>query len=274
MKSIVNSSRLLSGRPFILASFIVVMISCSKSDNTTSNVTSAYCKEISWEDTDGRTGAFTGELKNGQYELQSVTYSENPNKTAYVGFSYDASGHLMDQNGITATYDQDNLVKYVVDLSVVSKGTGTATYTFDTDGNLTNITNIGSDANGPFSLSFTYTYDENGDPVHIVGHGSQSSGTVDYDITADYLTDKPSLLPFIPLDAPFSIYFANQTFLSKHLIDKWVLKQTTTISGYPVPPVNFTYQYNYTFDVNGRVETMYHSGNPNNIYTFTYSGCN
>jgi len=282
MKSIVNSTGLLFRGPFMLVSFILIMISCSKSDNSTSNPTSnainTYCKEISWEDTNGRTGVFTGTLTNNQYDLTSVSYSENPNTTGYVSFSYDASGKLMNQNGITVTYNQGRLVKYVVDLSLVSKATGTATYTFDSNGYLTNISDVGSNENGPLSLSVTYTYDVNGDPVHIVGHGSQTlsqgPGTVDYDITADYLTDKPDFLPFNPIDAPFTVYFAYQSFLSKHLINKWVLKQNTTVAGNALPELDFTYQYHYTYDANGRVETMYHSGNPNNIYTFTYSGCN
>ena len=283
MKSIVNSTGLLSKRPFMLVSFIVIMISCSKSDNTTSNATNsnganAYCKTVSWEDTNGRTGVFTGTITNNRYNLTSVSYSENPNRTGYVSFSYDASGNLMNQKGFTVTYNQGRLVKYVVDLSLVSKATGTATYTFDSNGYLTNISDVGSDENGPLSLSITYTYDDNGDPVHIVGHGtqtlSQGPGTVDYDITADYLTDKPQLLPFNPIAAPFAVYFAYQPFLSKHLVNKWVLKQNTIVVGYVIPSVNFTYQYNYTYDADGRVATMYHSGNPNNIYTFTYSGCN
>jgi len=34
------------------------------------------------------------------------------------------------------------------------------------------------------------------------------------------------------------------------------------------------FAYTYTYDTNDYVATMVHTGNPNNIYTFTHSDCN
>jgi uncharacterized lipoprotein YajG len=278
MKSSVKPSTFLSGRSLMLMTLVAIMISCSKSNNTPTNAAVSFCNTISWNDTDGRTGSFTGSLINGQYELTGVTYKEPLTTQGNVNFTYDVSGHLMNQTGLTVTYNGNNLVKYVVDLSMVSSATGTATYTFDTNGDLTNITAAGTNNNGPISYSVTYTYDSNGDPVHIVGHGtqtvSQGIGTLDYDIVADYLTDKASLLPNVPIAAPFTTYFAYQSFTSKHLVNKWVMKQNTSVAGVALPELDFTWQYSYQYDSNGRVSSFHHSGNPNNEYSFTYTGCN
>jgi len=280
MKSIVKHFPLLLRRMGIISAFIIIAFSCTKTNDTTSgnNTAVKYCKTIGWENTVGQSGVFTAALTGGHYDLTSVSYSENANTTGYVSFSYDAAGKLMNQNGLTVTYNQGQLAKYVVDLSLVSKATGTAAYSFDSNGYLTNISDIGSDEKGPFSHSVTYTYDSNGDPVHIVGHGSitttQGTGTIDYDITADYLTDKPGLVPLVPIAVPFTVYFTYGQILGKHLINKLVIKQNETVPGITIPELDFTQQYTYTYDSNGRVSTMYHSGNPTNIFTFDYSGCN
>jgi hypothetical protein len=280
MKAIVKPTGFLSGRLLIMAFFVLILISCSKSDNSSAmtNATLSYCKAISWTDTDGRTGTFIGTLENGHYELTSVSYKEPLTTGGSVIFSYDASGHLMNQTGLTVTYNQDTLEKFVADLSLVSKATGTATYTFDSNGYLTNISAVGSDDNGPLSYTVAYTYDSNGDPVHVVGHGSQTTSQGisidDYDVTATYLTDKGSLIPFIPIAAPFTAYFAFANCLSKHLINNWIIKENISVAGISQPELDFTFQYTYTYDTDGKVSTMVHTGNPNNIYTFTYTGCN
>ena len=60
-----------------------------------------------------------------------------------------------------------------------------------------------------------------------------------------------------------------------HLINKWVINITgTDTDGAAIHPINFTQQYTYTYNTDGRVATMVHTGNSNNIYAFTYSGCN
>jgi hypothetical protein len=181
---------------------------------------------------------------------------------------------LNDQPGWTFTYDAEKLVKLVV-----GDATGTITYTFDTNGHLTKTDIEGSDENGTTSLKYNYTYDVNDDPVKIVAHAistsSSGTSTADYDITADYLTDKSNFLPLVPEATPFSIYYAYSFYLSKHLINKWVIKiNGTDEQGAAIPQMNFTQQYTYTFDDNGNVATMVHTGNSKNVYTFTYSGCN
>ena len=281
MKTIVKPTGFLSARPVILASFIVILISCSKSDNTVLDQTKAtpsYCNTISWTDTDGRIGSFTGTAQNNQYELTGVSYKEPLTTGGSASFSYDASGHLEDQTGLTVNYNKDTLVNFVADLSLVSKATGTATYTFDSYGHLTNISAVGADDTGPLSYTVTYNYDSNDDPTVVVGHGSQTTSQgisiYNYSVTADYLTDKGSLVPFIPIAAPFTAYFGFANCLSKHLINKWSIKENISVAGKAQPELDFTFQYTYTYDANGRVSTMVHTGNPNNIYTFTYPGCN
>jgi hypothetical protein len=280
MKSIVKQIPPVSGSLAIAVVAVIFAFSCTKTNDTTSgnNTAVKYCKTMSWNDTNGRTGTFIGSLGNVNYELTSVSYKEPSTTGGSVIFSYDASGHLMNQPGLTVTYNQDQLVKYVVDLSFVSKSTGTSTYSFDTNGYLTNISDVGSDENGPFNHSIAYTYDSNGDPVHIVSHGNitvaQGTATIDNDIRADYLTDKPEMIAFSPIAVPFTVYFTYGQILGKHLINKLVIKQNETSPGITIPELDFTQQYTYSYDSNGRVSTMYHSGNPNNIYSFTYSGCN
>lgn len=180
---------------------------------------------------------------------------------------------LNDQPGWTFTYDAGKIVKIVR-----GDATGTGTFTFDTNSHLTKTEINSTDDTGTLNLTFTYTYDVNDDPVKITGHAvsisSSGTSTGDYDITAEYLTDKSNFLPLVPEIAPFSVYYAYTFYLSRHLINKWVIRiNGTTDQGAAIPTINFTQQYTYTYDTNGNVATMVHTGNSKNIYTFTYSGC-
>jgi YD repeat-containing protein len=164
---------------------------------------------------------------------------------------------------------------------VVSDGTatGSGTFTFDTKGHLTNTVLSSSDDQGTTTATYTYTYDTNDDPVKIIGDATSTDNTgtskAHYDITADYLTDKLIFFPLTPEITPFTIYFAYTFYSSMHLINKWVINITgTDTDGTALHPINFTQQYTYTYDTDGRVATMVHTGNSKNIYTFTYSGCN
>lgn len=275
------------------AIILVIAFSCSKTNDTVStktttsssttgsgsNNTVKYCGSITWSNTNTQSGNFTGTLVNNVYELKSVTYKDNSTSTpGVVNFQYDASGNLQNQPGITFTYANNILAKAVVDLAAVSRVSGSATLTFDTNGHLTNLNTMSPDS-GAINLSVVYTYDINDDPVHIVAHGTQTlltgTNTIDLDGTADYLTDKPSLLPYVPMISPFTSYFGYFTILSKHLINKLVVVQNVTTNlGVKLPVLNITHQYTYTYDASGKVVSMFHSGNPANIYTFTYSGCN
>jgi YD repeat-containing protein len=275
MKTLIKHYPLFSKKMLMAAVFVVLAFSCSKNTNTTTDVANHYCRDIDWKNTIGLSGYFTGVITNGQYDLVAVNINEDgvdhlhsfhrTNNTSVI---------LNDQPGWTFTYDAGTLVKLVI-----GDATGTGTYTFDTDGHLTNTDIESSDQTGTLSLKYTYTYDVNDDPVKIVAHGistsSTGTSTSDYDITADYLTDKVNFIPLVPELTPFSIYYAYSYYLSKHLINKWVIRiNGTTEDGTAIPTMNFTQQYTYTYDANGNVATMVHTGNPNNIYTFTYSGCN
>lgn len=254
---------------------IPLVFSCSKNTDTPTDVSKHYCGNIAWKNTIGLSGYFTGVITNGQYDLVAANITEDGTDTFHAFHrTNNTSVILNDQPGWTFTYDAGKLVKLVV-----GDATGTVTYTFDTNGRLTKTDIESSDGNGTTSLKYNYTYDVNDDPVKIVAHAintsSSGTSTADYDITADYLTDKPNFLPLVPEMTPFSIYYAYSFYLSRHLINKWIIKiNGTDDQGAAIPQINFTQQYTYTYDDNGNVATMVHTGNPKNIYTFTYSNCN
>ena len=191
-------------------------------------------------------------------------------------FNRDGSGHLINGSGFTYTYSQDQLVK-IVSSDITANGSGT--FTFDNKSHLTSAIITSKDATETLSLTWTYIYDTNDDPVKISGDAisTDNSGTTTahYDITADYLTDKLIFLPLTPEITPFTIFFAYTFYSSKHLINKWVLKiDGKDTDGTVIPTINFTQQYTYTYNTDGRLATMVHTGNSKNIYTFKYSGCN
>jgi YD repeat-containing protein len=255
--------------------YVALVFSCSKNTDTPTDVATHYCGTIDWKNTIGLSGYFSGAIIDGQYNLVAESLTNN-GTDAFHAFhrTNNTSVILNDQPGWTFTYDAGKIVKLVV-----GDATGSTTFTFDTNGHLTNTDVESSDNTGTLSLKYTYTYDINDDPVKIAGHGistsSSGTSTSDYDITADYLTDKVNFIPLVPEITPFTIYYSYSWFLSRHLINKWVIKiNGTTDQGAAIPTINFTQQYTYTYDANGNVATMVHTGNSKNIYTFTYSGCN
>lgn len=266
MKTLPQYSRHLAKKMTITAFFVFLVFACSKNNDNASTKTAKFCGSIDWTSTLGQSGYFKGALTNATFGLTSVKLN-----TTTLVLNRDASGHIMSDNlGDTYTYDSDNLVKIVAGSS-----TGMITFTFDAASHLTQTHVQNQDSNGSNELTVNYTYDGNGDPVKITGLGVliSSSGTTtsNYDITADYLTNKDNFLPLLPELAPFTPEFAYAWFLSTHLINKWVITITTT-SGGKVNTSNITQQYTYTYDTDGKVATMWHSSN--NTYTFTYSGCN
>jgi YD repeat-containing protein len=279
MKSIFKRYPLFSKRMIMAGFFVLLVFSCSKKTDTPTGITSHYCGTIDWKNTLGTSGYFTGTISNSQYDLGSVSITDHATNTFHAFHrTNNTSVILNDQPGYTFTYNAGKIVKLVT-ADGTGTGTGTATFNFDTNSHLTNSDIEGSDQTGTESLKFTYTYDINDDPVKIVGHlvstSSSGTSTADYDISADYLTDKVNFLPLVPEMTPYSILFSYSWFLSRHLINKWVIKiNGTTDQGVAIPQINFTQQYTYTYDTNGNVSTMVHTGNSKNIYTFTYSGCN
>ena len=277
MKTLIKRYPLFSKKMVIAVVFVVLVFSCSKKTSDPTNIANNYCTDIDWSSTIGLSGYFRGAINAGHWNLIAENLSDKgTDKLAVFHRTNNTNQILNDQAGWTFTYNQADLVKIVMDDGT---GTGSGTFTFDTNGHLTNTDVENSDNTGTLSVKYTYTYDTNDDPVKIVGHlistSSSGTSTADYDITADYLTNKPDFLPLVPEIAPFSINFAYSWYLSKHLINKWVIKiNGTTTQGVAIPQINFTQQYTYTYDANGNVATMVHTGNSKNIYTFTYSGCN
>jgi YD repeat-containing protein len=259
----------------ILAGFFVLLVfSCSKNNDNPASTATKYCGTINYHNSVGLIGAFSGGLVNGKYGLTTISLTEDgvPETTT---FSRDGSGHLVDQVGWVFTYDKDNNLVKIVEGTT---NTGTAAFSFDTNSHLTGLIIDNADQNGISKFTWTYTYDSNDDPVKILAHltNTTNSGilTADYDITADYLTDKPGFIYLFPEFAPFSPVFAYGFYLSRHLINKWVIKiNSKDENGVAAPTINFTQQYTYTYDANGRVGTMVHTGNSNNIFTFTYADC-
>jgi YD repeat-containing protein len=268
---------LFSKKMILVVVFVALVFSCTKNTNDPTSVTAKYCGTIDWKNTIGLSGYFTGAMNLGHYNLVAANLTESGTDHLVVFHRTNGTNQILnDQSGMTFTYNQDKLVKIVMGDGT---GTGSGTFTFDTNSHLTNSDIESSDETGTSSLKFSYTYDVNDDPVKIVGHlvstSSSGTSTADYDITADYLTDKTNFLPLVPEITPFTIYFSYSWFLSRHLINKWVIKiDGTTDEGAAIPTINFTQQYTYTYDTSGHIATMVHTGNSKNIYTFTYSGCN
>jgi YD repeat-containing protein len=274
MKTI-NGYTHVSMRIVITVIFVSFIFSCSKNNNDPSTAINKYCNEIDWSNSIGLSGYFKGALTNGTFGLTSESITED-GISKIVTLTRDASSHLINGSGLTYSYNQDKLVKIVASDGTAS---GSGTFTFDSNSHLTNVDIVNSDETSTSSFKYTYTYDTNDDPVKILGHlvSTDISGTTtaDYDITADYLTDKPNYLYLVPEVTPFTIYFAYGFYLSKHLINKWVIKINGIDSdGTVIPTINFTQQYTYTYDGDGKVSTMVHTGNNNNKFTFTYLGCN
>jgi len=274
MKTVIKLYPLFSKRILMALVFVTLVFSCSKSTDTPTDVVNHYCGTINWSNTIGLSGYFTGAIIDGHYDLGAVNFRENGTDTFHAFHrTNNTSIILNDQPGWTFTYDAGKLVKLVT-----VDATGTVSYSFDTNSHLTKTEIQSSEETGTLNLTFTYTYDNNDDPIKIIGHAisTSSSGTStgDYDITADYLTDKLNFLPPVPEITPFTIYYAYSFYLSRHLINKWQIKiNGTTDQGTAIPTINFTNQYTYTYDANGNVVTMVHTGNSNNKYSFTYSDC-
>jgi hypothetical protein len=276
MKAIPKSRILLSRRVVIISAVVIIAFSCSKTDNTVSspNTGVKLCNTLSWSDLATQSGVFTGNATNGSYRLTDVQYS-NSKTTSDYKLNYDSNGHLLnDQPGVTYTYTQNYLSQINVDLQ---NGNGNGNYNFDSLGHFTsgviNFTTGGY--SGP--VTATYTYDSNEDPVKISATGTINTQlgpiNVDLEVTGDFLTDKTSLLPFIPVFTPATSDFSPYPYLSKHLLNKWVATYTVTGAGQS-KTFNLNYQFTYTYDNLGNVATMVNSANPNDTYTFTYSGCN
>jgi hypothetical protein len=275
MKTLIKHFSLFPKKVVMAAGFISLVFSCSKNNSDPAKVANKYCTEIDWSNSIGVSGYFKGALANAIFGLTSESITDN-GISKNITFNRDASGHLINGSGFTYTYNQDQLVKIVASDGTA---TGSGTFTFDTKGHLTNTVVKSSDDQGTTTVTYTYTYDTNDDPVKIIGDATSTDNTgtskAHYDITADYLTDKLIFFPLTPEITPFTIYFAYTFYSSMHLINKWVINITgTDTDGAALHPINFTQQYTYTYNTDGRMATMVHTGNSNNIYTFTYSGCN
>jgi len=275
MKKMITHYPHLSKRMIFAGFFVLLVFSCSKNTDNPANTAAKFCGTINWSNTLKLSGYFKGELINDKYGLTSANITDDGSgKTTTL--SRDGSGHLVNQVGWNFTYDQDNLVKIVAADGI---GSGTGTFTFDTNSHLKSLVLYNNDNSETSTATWNYTYDNNDDPVKITGHleSTSSTGTIkaDYIITADYLTDKPNFISLVPEVAPFTIYFAYNFYLSKHLINKWVINITgKDEDDIALTPINFTLQYTYTYDSNDRVSTMVHTGNSSNKFTFTYSDCN
>lgn len=270
MASIKKPGILLSRSLFMIVVILIIAFSCSKSDDNDENNTVKYCGTIAWSATDGRSGVFTGSTVNGSYVLNHAIFTEN-GIPGEITLHYDSNGHLInDQAGVTYTYTQNYLSQITIDLQ---DNNGNGSYNFDSNGHLTsgvvNFTTQGFSG----TMTGNYTYDSDDDPITFSATGTLTTpaGPVSLNIqaTGDYLTDRNSFLPYVPVIAPATSDFSFFPFVSKHLLNKWVI----SISGTGTAPVNITAQYTYTYDADGNVATMIRSDDNGTTYTFTYSNC-
>ena len=257
---------------FILV-FVLIVFSCKKSSNDTSNAAVKYCRVMEWSNTSGQSGSFTGSLVNGQYSLTQVQYYNSSDSVWTVNFARDANHNFIDGPEITFNYNQNSLTK----ITLIGR-VGAGIYIFDNNGHLTNGNVVILNGTTSSTVTATYTYDSNEDPVNISAHGitttEQGTMTSDIEITGTFLEDKASLLPFIPTAAPFTSHFSVIPFLSKHLLSSWNITINGTTNGDTIPTLHINIYYIYTYDSSGNVATMVNTANPNIIYSFTYSGCN
>ena len=268
----VKSSHYLRRSGFILI-FLAIVISCKKSNNTTSASSLKYCGQIDWSNTVGESGTFNSGVVNGVYNLVYFEFTSSGSTGSY-SLHYDANNHVInDQQDITFTYTGNDLTQIAV---ITDKGNGS--YNFDSSGHL--IKGVMNITSGSLTalMTGTYTYDSNDDPVKFSATGTvntdQGPMNLDMEVTGDFLLNKTSMLPFSPVFAPATSYFSIIPFLSKHLLNKWTVSYTGTVGGATVVSANFVTQYTYTYDASGNVATMVNTGNSNNIYTFKYSACN
>lgn len=274
MKTLFKHYPLLAKKTIMAVTFITIAFSCSKETGDPINITKKYCGNIDWNNSLGTSGYFAGTISDGQFNLVAVNTVDDGVENFHAFHRTNENNVILnDQPGWTFTYEAGKIVKLVF-----GDATSIVTFTYDSNSHLTNTHIQSTDDQGSTELIFTYTYDINDDPVKITGKavsvdtdGKKSSAN--YDITADYLTDKINILPLVPEITPFSIYFGYTFFLSRHLINKWVIKINGIATDGKAFQVNFTQQYSYTYDANGNVKTMVHTGNSNNTYNFTYSGC-
>jgi hypothetical protein len=273
MNKYINAYPFFFKRMIAIWALVIVVLSCSKLSDSPLDSAFKYCSTVKWSNTSILSGTFTGRVVNGSYTLAGADIT-NQGSESIIELHRDMKGHINnDQAGLTFTYDQDNLVNMVImDRSKIS------TFSFDAGKHLTKLDIEDADKSGIHSLILNYTYDENDDPVLITGHGvnTLTSGTDTYDLnlTLNYLTDKPNILPFIPETAAFTSYFTYTPFLSRHLINKMEIKRKVTSGkGIALPDSAFTHQYSYTYYANGNVETMTNTGNQNSVFTFAYFDC-
>ena len=278
MKSFLKSNPLLSRSLVITMATVFIIFSCTKTNNTISSPNSKVklCGIMSWSNSIEQSGIFTGNTTNGSYNLTDVQFTENGNTGDYQ-LHYDTNGHLInDQTGVKYTYTQNYLSQIAVQ-ELVSDGNGAGSYNFDSNGHLTDgvITFTSPELTG--TVTGTYTYDSNEDPVRFVATGvlDTPQGPMNYNLQIDgnFLLDKTSLLPFIPVFAPASSYFSIIPFLSKHLLDSWEVSFGGSINGKAITPKHETIQYTYSYNTDGNVATMVNEGNLSNTYSFTYSNC-
>jgi hypothetical protein len=264
----------LSRNLVVVTAIVIIAFSCSKSNDTLTssgnNNTAQYCGTINWSITDGRSGVITGTTTNGIYTPTDAKFTDN-GITGDIPLHYDSNGHLIsDQPGVTYTYTQDYLSQINIDLQNTN---GNGNYNFDSNGHLTSgVINFTSQG---FAGTMTgkYTYDSDDDPVSFTATGTVNTPagpvTLNIQATGDYLTDKGSILPYVPIVAPVTSNFSFIPLLSKHLLNKLAI----TITGTGIAAQNTTALYTYTYDANGYVSTMKRSDSPNDTYTFTYSDC-
>lgn len=258
----------------LILPFTLINLSCSKKNNDKpQSQTTSGCALISWTNTLGDSGYFQGSyVTPSKFELVAEHHYDGITASS-IYLHYDVNDHIVnDHPGYTVTYNNDNIVK--IDYT---DETTDWIMNFNSLGQLTTISASGTDNGDQVDASYTYTYDNNGDPVKIVIHYNSTSvqGTDSwvYTITGTYLTNHGNFLPNEPDLAPFTVYFAFTTFISKHLIDKWAIHGEGALADGTTTVLDFTRQYTYTFDNSGNVTTMVHTGNPDNIYTFNYSQC-
>ena len=260
---------------FLSIGFFLIL-SCSK--DKTNNSIDSLCGTIDWKNSNGDEGFFEGKITNNNYLLTQAEYRLSGESSHLMYYLRDANNHVINNNPVnfTYTYDSDNMVNMTIVKSLDISGT--ATFNFDSLSQLKTIDISGTNGTSSLVQHNSYIYDNNGDPVYIVINeqttDDKGTSSATYDIVGTYLSDKEAVLTPVPELAPYSLFFAFNYYLSKHLINTWQIHGTgVDYDGSPLLEINVTDKYSYTYNADGTVASMIRSFNTQNIYTFTYSDC-
>jgi hypothetical protein len=197
-----------------------------------------------------------GRLTKYQDEYVIITYVFGTNTVAIKEFRVSENRFVADVTGITDNAGRATSLTGSYSYNINQPYTEQTTFTYDAGGYLKQF--VRTKAN--ISLTYDYTV-TNGDYTKLVYQSTNAGG---YTQITDFHTDKPSIsgVETIPIGPGFhnGLYGKVNTHLIKF--------QQLTQSGSPTP--SWGYNYAYTLDGNGYVQTMDQTGTSAASVAYTF----